>query len=172
MTNHQEPLDKVLQNIKDRWNLTPDKIESINFIFWLTCHCELTLKYTIKYLYLHKLKLVDNAKNLESFLFYPLDEMHLLGLSSIFKKNIDELTKNLPETIQVSDIKKGFKKILAYINELNRLRNNIAHYRFEKLEWKHDSIFNKETQFNMIDQWNNILTEIPKDVLVDNTKHK
>ena len=113
--------------VKRRFNLTKQQIDAVEFVYWMSYFIEAELKQMI--LFVEK-----NLGNKTNMLEVALDKLHFgdkIGLIEIYNEN------------SKSD---SFIKMCRKINDL---RNDVAHGRFEKLEYAGFSLSDTKGQLKL-----------------------
>ena len=134
----------VINTLKKIHNISKDKIDAMEFIYWLTCLYEMT---TTRILW----KVIGltteggNGSETESVVRFCFQELGLMGKI----KTLEYMFRDLKD----GEDKKIIKKMIINLGKLNELRNNIAHYKFDRLVWREEPLSSEKVRSKMIDDF-------------------
>lgn len=143
--------EQLISAIKEVLEITEEQVQAVTFIFWLTCLAEsLIAKPSAKrWGEIAKNGGYEHGETLIHFMFY---EMSLVSKMKVLKKQIELMGMK----------QEDFKEFLAFLERLNSLRNPIAHYKFEDLKWKGESLENPEVRERVVEEFYAMSQSMPK----------
>lgn len=149
-----EHLIGLMMAVKERLDISQKQIDSINFIFWLTCLLEKELFTKVVSSSISEWAKLGGMKHSEEFFEYIFDELSFMGKIKIFRKGFELYSAD----------NSGLKPFLSYAEKLNNLRNQISHHKFLELKWGELMIEDEETKISMLKEFESLAEGLNKRV--------
>lgn len=132
----------------EKLSATDKEIETVNFVFWLTCFIEKEIFTKVVSTSISQWAKLAGMKNSDEYLLFIFDEVSFMGKIKILEKGFDLYGPGNP----------GLKPFIRYCKELSDLRNIIAHHKFSNLKWRGKDINEEETKSLMIQEFETVAT--------------
>src|SRR3989338_7771385 len=127
-----EYLKGLMGAVEDKLSITKKEIETVNFIFWLTCLCEKQIATTAMWVELSNWAKLGGMPKSDEFFEYVFEEISFMGKIKIMEKMTELYGSDVPQ----------WKPFINFLKKLNDSRNKIAHFKFKELMWGNKKIYN------------------------------
>lgn len=163
----EEIYNGLKEAVKEKLLIADQEIETVNFVFWLTCLIEKEIFTKTVSNSISEWAKLSGMKNSDEYLLFIFDEISFMGKIKIMEKGFDLYGPGNP----------GLKPFLNYCKELSDLRNKIAHHKFTGLTWREQNLNEEKTKSLMIQEFESLATSFKeggihqKDVYGRNAKN-
>ncbi len=144
------PNSEIIESVKTRLKLSDEQVDAATFIYWLTCLAEslIAMPSAEALGRIAERGGFKNGKTIFEFMFY---EMNFGSKMKVLKRNIE---------LQELDYNR-YKRLFSFLEQLNSLRNPIAHYKLSELKWKGELIEKIETREKILKEFIEMAETLP-----------
>ena len=135
-------LKGLMDVVENKLAITKKQIETVNFIFWLTCLCEKQITSTAMWVELSNWAKLGGMPKSDEFFEYVFEEISFMGKIKIMEKMAELYGSDVPQ----------WKPFLSFFKKLNDSRNKIAHFKFKELMWDNKKIEEERTKNEIVDE--------------------
>jgi len=143
---NEEIYNSLKEAVKDKLLITDQEIETVNFVFWLTCLIEKEIFTKTVSSSISEWAKLSGMKNSDEYLLFVFDEISFMGKIKIMEKGFELYGPGNP----------GLKPFLNYCKELSDLRNKIAHHKFTNLLWRGQNLNEEKVKSLMIEEFESL----------------